>query len=89
MASEYISPLNLKYIFQNVLAGSPDIFFALFIICFSILAGVFRMRGSVYLLLLGLSSILLYAWFGGGLYLIFIFLGCLIVFWMISKIVKN
>ncbi len=87
--SEYIEPLNLKYILQNVLAGSPYIFFAIFLIGFSILSGIFRLNGAIYLILLGLSSMILYSWFGGGIYLIFIFIGCLIVFRMISKIVKN
>jgi len=89
MSSAYISPLNLQYIFQNVFSGSPDIFFAIFMIVFSILAGYFRMGSLTYVMLLALASIMLYAWFGGGLYLIIVFIGGLLIFWVISKLVKE
>lgn len=89
MSSAYISPLNLQYIFQNVFSGSPDIFFAIFMIVFSILAGYFRMVSLTYVMLLALASIMLYAWFGGGLYLIIVFIGGLLIFWVISKLVKE
>ena len=86
--SDYIAPLNLQYIFQNVLAGSPAIFMGIFFIIFSILAGSFRMSGGIYLLLMGLAGILLYGWFGGGFYIIIILIGGLITYWTISKLVK-
>ena len=89
MTAEYIEPLNLQYIFQNILAGSPDIFFALFLIIFSILAGTFKMNGSTYLILYALSSIMLYSWFSGGLFLLVMFIGGLLIFFTISKIIKN
>lgn len=89
MTSAYIAPLDLKYIFQNVLAGSPDIFFALFMIGFSILAGNFKMRGGTYLILFGLSSIILYSWIGGGLFSLVIFIGGLLIFWAISNVMRG
>jgi hypothetical protein len=90
MTADYIAPLRLDYIFQNVLAGTPQIFFALFIIAFSVLAGIFKMSGSVYLILLALASILLYSGIGGtGLFVIVIFIGGLLIFWAIQKLVKN
>jgi hypothetical protein len=89
MSSSYIAPLNLKYIFQNVFAGSPEIFFAIFVLAFSILAGYFRMGSLTYVMLLALGSILLYSWLGGGLYLLVIFIGGLLIFWVISKLVKE
>ena len=88
MVSEYISPLNLQYIFQNTFAGSPEIFFALFMIGFSLLAGTFKMRSGVYMTLFALSSIILYSWIGGGLFSLVIFIGGLLIFWAISKVVK-
>ena len=88
MTSEYIEPLNLKYIFQNLLAGSPEIFMGIFFIALSVLAGKFKMNGVIYLLLTGLSAILLYNWFGGGFYLIIIVLGGLLSYYIISRLVK-
>lgn len=87
--SDYIAPLRLDYVFQNVFAGSPDVFTAIFIGVFSILAGLFRMGKLTYAMLLVLASILCYEWLGGGLYLIVIFLGGLAIFWVISKIIKE
>ena len=85
----YIQPLKLDFIFQNVFAGSPNIFFAIFLIAFSVLAGTFKMNGTTYLILYGLASIMLYKWFGGGLFLIFMFVGGLLIFQIISKIIKD
>jgi len=87
--SDYIAPLNLQYIFQNVLAGSPDIFLALFLIGFSVVAGMFKMTGYIYGVMLVLASMLLYAWLGGGLYILLIFVLSMIIFMVISKIVKD
>ncbi len=89
MVSEYIAPLDLQYIFQNIFSGSPIIFTAMFIIGFSILAGVFKMKGEAYLMLIALASILLYGWFGGGLFTLVMFIGGLLIFWAISKVVKD
>ena len=89
MASVYIHPLELDYIFQNTLAGSPDVFFAIFMVAFSVLAGTFRMDGRVYLLLYVLASMFLYNWIGGGLFIISMFIGGLIIFYSIAKIVKS
>jgi len=86
--SEYIDPLNLQYIFQNTLAGNVAIFTAIFFIGMSILAGSFKMKGEIYVLLMGLSGLLLYNWLGGGFYLLVIIIGSLFVYWSISKLVK-
>lgn len=88
MASEYIAPLNLKYIFQNTLAGSPFVFMALFFIGFSVLAGKFKMDGRIYLTLTALAGLLLFNWFDGGFYLIIVILGGLLSYWTISRLVK-
>lgn len=89
MASEYIFPLNLKYLFVNVFAGSPEIFTGLLFIGISILAGLFRMPNQIYALMIVLSGILLYGWIGGGFYVIIILLVGISVFWIIARIVKN
>lgn len=89
MASNYIPPLNLKYIFQNLLAGSPEIFMGLFFVVACILAGVFKMPGKAFLMIMALSGMILYDWFGGGFYIIIVLLGGIIIFWRVSKIVKN
>jgi len=89
MSSSYIEPLNLQYIFQNVLSGSPEIFTALFMIGFSILAGTLRMSPLIYGIMFALATMLLYDWLGGGLFLFIIFFGGLLIFWVISKIIKE
>lgn len=88
--SSYVAPLQLDKIFINMFAGSPTIFFAIFIMVFSILAGYFRMGSLTYVMLLALASIMLPVFFGSsGLYLIVIFIGGLLIFWVISKLVKE
>lgn len=89
MVSEYIAPLNLQYIFQNVFAGSPEIFLGILFIALSILGGLFRMQGGVYLLLVGLAGLMLYSWVGGGFFIMTLVIGSLIIFWSISKIVNR
>lgn len=89
-ASAYVQPLELDKIFINMFAGSPAIFMAIFIIVFSILAGYFRMGGLTYVMLLALASMMLPVFFGSsGLFIFIIFIGGLLIFWVISKIVKE
>ena len=85
----YIAPLDLKYIFQNVLAGSPNIFMGLFFLAISVTSGLFKIQNQVFLLLIGLSSIILYGWFGGGFYLLTIIITGLVVFWTVKRIVST
>jgi len=85
--ADYIAPLDFQYVFQNVLSGSPDIFLAILLIGFSILAGIFRMSGRIYLLMFGLAGIVLYGWFGGPILLLTLVIGGIIVFYFISKII--
>jgi len=87
--SSYINPLDLEYIFVNTLAGSPEVFTAIFIIGFSIFAGIFKMGNYTYMILLVLASMLLYGFLGGGLFLFVIFIGGLIIFNIISRIIKD
>ena len=89
MVSEYIAPLNLEYILINLLAGSREIFMGLFFIVMSILAGVFRMPSGIFLTMIALSGVLLYSWFQGGFYIIILLITGAIVFWNVSKLVKN
>jgi len=86
--SDYIAPLNLKYILQNTFAGSEIVFMAIFFIGLSVLAGKFKMQGGVYLLLVGLSAILLSSWFDQGFYLIAIIIGGLLSYWTIKRLVR-
>ena len=88
MALEYLAPLGLKMIFQNTLSGNVEIFMAIFFIGMSILAGLFRMRGETFLLMMALAGILLVGWLGGGFYLLLVIMGGLIVYWMITRLVK-
>jgi len=87
--AEYIAPLDLKNIFLNIFAGSQEVFMGLFFIGISVLAGLFKMPNSVFLMMVGLAGIILYNWFGGGLYIIIILITGIIVFSAISNIVKR
>ena len=89
MTAAYIAPLNLEYIFQNVLAGSPDIFIGLFFITLAILAGYFKMSGENFLIMMGLSGIILYSWLQGGWFIFTIIIGGMILIWMISKMIRD
>ena len=89
MVSEYISPLDLEYIFINLFAGSREIFMGLFFIVISVLAGIFRMPSQVFVTMIALSGVLLYAWFQGGFYIIILLITGAIVFWNVSRLVKN
>lgn len=89
MVSDYIQPLDLKYIFINVLSGNHLVFTGIFLIALSIIAGLFKMPNSIFLIMLALSSIFLYNWFGGGIYLLVMLIGGMITFWGISKIIKD
>lgn len=85
----YTEPLNLKYIFLNLLAGSPEIFAGIIFVAISILAGRFKMPNIIYALMLVLAGILLYDWIGAGYYIFIILIVGIVVFWVISRIVKN
>ena len=89
MVSEYIAPFDLEYILINLLAGSREIFMGLFFIAMSILAGIFRMPSRIFLTMIALSGVLLYSWFQGGFYIIILLITGAIVFWNVSKLVKN
>ena len=89
MASDYIAPLGLKYIFVNVFAGSFDIFTGILFIGISILAGIFKMPIEAYLIMILLSSILLYDWITGGIYPLIILILGLVVYYIISRIIKD
>ena len=89
MASTYIAPLDLKYIFLNVFAGSTEIFMGLFFIGISILAGIFKMPSQIYLLMIALSAVILYLDFGAGFYPFVILIAGLITYMAVSRIVKD
>lgn len=55
----WIEPLNLKYWFVNVLAGSPEIFIFVSFLAIAIMAAYFRMMNYVSLLFFILWSIIL------------------------------
>lgn len=90
MTSEYIAPLNLKYILINTLAGSPTVFMFLFGIALGTLAAIFKMPDKTFLLMVALAAILLQGiWISGGFYFLALIVGGLFSFWAISRIVKN
>jgi hypothetical protein len=84
----YIEPLNLRYLLVNTLSGSSYIFFGLFIIFLCILAGKFKLPTPPFVILLALSSLIMYNWFGGGFYILVVIISGLLAFWSISKLAK-
>ena len=89
MVAEYIAPLNLEYIFKNTLAGSSEVFFGLFFIAISVVAGLFRMPNTIFLLMIGLAGLMLYGWIPSGFYILVLLVAGTIVFWQVSRIVKT
>ncbi|HED05181.1 MAG TPA: hypothetical protein ENI61_00685 [Ignavibacteria bacterium] len=89
MVAQYIAPLNLEFILVNLLAGSREIFMGLFFIAISVLAGILKMQKQIFVVMIGLSGILLYGWFGKGFYILILLIAGMVVFYNVSKIVKN
>lgn len=84
----FIQPLNLECLLVNTFSGSFTIFIGLAYILISIFAARFRMPNSIFLVMVGLFSILM-ANYIQGIYLIVIVIGGLISFYSMSRIVKN
>lgn len=89
MASEYIAPLNLKYILINTFAGTQAVFMGIFFIMLGVLGGLFRMPDRIFLVMVALAGVMLYGWFGGGVYLLVLILVGIVVSYGISRIVKG
>ena len=87
--ADYIAPLDLQQIFLNIFAGSQEVFLAIFLLGISVLAGIFRMPGVIFLIMVALAGILLYAWLGGGLYILIIVVAGMIIFSIVSRLVKR
>lgn len=86
---DYIEPLNLKHIFVDTLAGSPEIFTAITFIGLCIGAGLFRMPNVIFMLMIVLATVMLSKFIVGGIYLLVLLVVGISVFWAISRIVKN
>jgi hypothetical protein len=82
-------PLNLEELFINWLAGSMDMFFFLAMIFFAFLAAFFRMPTSVYLILMGLFIILMAGLGYNTFYILLIFVGGLVGYYIISRFIKK
>lgn len=86
--ANFYEPLNLQYWLMNVFAGSSEIFFFVFIILISGLAARFKMNNLVFLVSLGLFSVLM-SNFIGGIFLIAVLIAGLLTFIGISRVVKS
>jgi len=86
----FIEPLDLRTLFVNTLAGSPNIFLILSVIIMSIGAGYFRMPSFAFLILLGLWMLMLETVLHTGVFTLMtlIIIG-LVIFTLVPKIVKN
>ena len=87
MVDSFVMPLDLKYIFVNVLAGSMEIFMFLAMIFIAMIAGYFRMMSSTMIVLYILFAILM-GQFMSGIYLLVVLIGGLVSFYLLSKIIK-
>lgn len=84
----FIQPLNLQCLLVNTFSGSIEIFTAISFIVISAMAARFRMPNSIFLVMIGLFSVLMSQYMRGIYVLVMIITG-LISFYSISKIVKN
>ena len=87
----FIQPLDLQTILVNMLAGSNEIFIALVMISISGLAAFFHMDNIITLIMLGLFFIIMsvFAPIGSGFLLIGTIVASLLIYFTLSKIVKN
>ena len=86
----WIQPLDLQTILVNTLSGSNQIFTALAIISISGIAAFFHMDNIITLIMFGLFFIIMsvYAPIGSGFFIFGTIITGLLVFFIISKLVK-
>ena len=83
-----VAPLNLEYWLVNVLSGSWPIFIALIFFATMILAARFKMSNMTLIFIMTLFVVLM-APFAPALMVIFIILGGFVLYWIISKPIRQ
>lgn len=86
--SGFVEPLNLQCWLVNIFSGTSEIFLFIMVLALAGLAGMFRMRNDVTLLMLALFGIM-FAQFESGLYVLVVLIGGLISFTALKKIVST
>lgn len=87
----FVQPLDLQTILVNLLSGSNEIFLGIIIIAISGMAAFFHMDNMITLIMLGLFFVIMsvYSPVGSGFLLLGVIVTSLMVYFTISKIVKN
>ena len=87
MPSEYISPFDFKKIFMEFFLGSQQLFMFAFIILMSYVSAKMGIPNKVFMVLLGIISLMFGLYLGQGVYVFVIFLIGFISFKSIARIV--
>lgn len=83
-----VAPLNLEYWLVNVFSGSWPIFIAVIFFATVILAARFKMSNMTLIFVMALFAILMSP-FAPALIVIFIILGGFVLYWIISKPIRQ
>lgn len=87
--ADYLAPFNLKTLFINTFLGSTELFIFAFIIIFSSVCAKFNMSNKIFLILLGISSIILAGFLGQPIFVLMIFIIGIVIFKGISRITQG
>ena len=74
MATRFIEPFDFKTIFVDIFLGTPLLFPFVFIIAFSYISAHLGLPNRIYLILLGLGSLMFAAYMGQAIYILVLFL---------------
>ena len=84
----WIDPLDLKSILINLLSGNIDIFIGLSVVFLAGAAAYFRLQNEIVLVMLALYFIIMAPFIGISYAMIITIITSLLVYFIISKIVK-
>ncbi len=88
MPSRFVEPLDFKSIYVDYFLGSESLFPFLFVIIFSFVSATLRMSNKIFLILLGLGSLMFGAYMGQAIYVLVLFIIGVISFKGLSKLLQ-
>ena len=88
MTSVFIQPMDFKTIYINYFLGNQALFPYLFIILFSFIAATLNISNTIFLILLGLGSLMFGAYMGQSLYVFTLFIIGFFVYKIFTRILQ-
>lgn len=86
---EYIQPFDFRKIFVELFLGSTELFTFAFIIIFSFVCAKFKMSNTIFMILLGISSLIFAFILGQAIYILIILIIGLISFKSIARLLTQ